>query len=129
MADAGAKADIKKLPATKAKFPGIVLSAYSRRGVALPPDNIRALGSEYTSRAWDDRLSPGWGDFVYGLQFHLEFTETIIGRLASEPDSRKYVTAAGVDPDRLVAEAPARVRALTDVAQRVFTEYFRQCGL
>jgi hypothetical protein len=27
-------------------------------------DNIRALVQKYTSRAWDDNLSPGWGDFV-----------------------------------------------------------------
>lgn len=65
VADAGAKIDLTKLPATKAKYPGIVLSAYSRRFAALPRDNIRALGSEYTSRAWDDNLSPGWDDFVY----------------------------------------------------------------
>jgi GMP synthase-like glutamine amidotransferase len=90
----------------------------------LPPDGRNLARSDvYEQQAFR------WGDFVYGLQFHLEFTETIIGRLASEPDSRQYVTAAGIDPDRLAADAAARVRALTDVTQRVFTEYFRQCGL
>ncbi len=28
-------------------------------------DNIRALGSEYTSSPWDDRVSGGWGYFVF----------------------------------------------------------------
>lgn len=28
-------------------------------------DNIRALGSEYTSKPWDDKKLGGWGDFVY----------------------------------------------------------------
>jgi GMP synthase (glutamine-hydrolysing) len=69
------------------------------------------------------------GDLVYGFQFHFEFTETIIGRLASEPESRRYLTEAGADPQALVNAAPAHVRALGEVAQRVFTEYFRQCGL
>jgi GMP synthase (glutamine-hydrolysing) len=70
-----------------------------------------------------------WGDLVYGFQFHLEFTESIIGRLASEADSQRFMTEAGVDPKVLVAETPARVRDLTDVAQRVFENYFLQCGL
>lgn len=70
-----------------------------------------------------------WGDLVYGFQFHLEFTEPIIGRLASEADSQRYIREAGVDPHALVAEAPQHVRRLTEVTQRVFTEYFRQCGL
>jgi len=70
-----------------------------------------------------------WGDLVYGLQFHLEFTDTMIAKLASEPESRAYITGAGVDPDRLLAETPARLRSLADVAQRVFSGFFAQCGL
>jgi hypothetical protein len=30
------------------------------------------LGSEYTSRPWDDVLSPGWGDFVYAAYRDVE---------------------------------------------------------
>jgi hypothetical protein len=41
------------------------LAAYANDSSTWPEDNIRALGSEYTSRAWDDRLSPGWGEFVF----------------------------------------------------------------
>lgn len=70
-----------------------------------------------------------WGDLVYGLQFHLEFTETMIGRLASEPDSNRYMTEAGVDPKALVVESAKHVRPLNEVAQRVFSSYFSQCGL
>ena len=70
-----------------------------------------------------------WGDVVYGLQLHLEFTETMIQKLATEADSRAYITGAGVDPDRLLAETPARLRSLADVAQRVFSGFFAQCGL
>jgi GMP synthase (glutamine-hydrolysing) len=70
-----------------------------------------------------------WGDLVYGLQFHLEFTDTIIGRLAAEPESREFISGAGVDPSRLIAETPARLRELAPVAQRVFSNFFSQCGL
>src|SRR5262249_43552467 len=64
-----------------------------------------------------------WGDLVYGFQFHLEFTESIIARLASEAESQRYMTEAGADPKQIVAETPAHVRGLTDVAQRVFENY------
>jgi GMP synthase (glutamine-hydrolysing) len=70
-----------------------------------------------------------WGDLVYGFQFHVEFTDAIIGRLATEPESRAYITEAGTDPKKLVAETSAHVRKLTDVTQRVFSSFFSQCGL
>jgi GMP synthase (glutamine-hydrolysing) len=70
-----------------------------------------------------------WGDLVYGFQFHLEFTESIVARLAAEPDSQRFMADAGADVKQIVAETPARVRALTDVAQRIFESYFSQCGL
>ncbi len=90
----------------------------------LPPDARHLARSPvYEQQAFR------WGDTVYGFQFHLEFTEATIGRLASEPDSRRYIEEAGVDPQKLVSESATRVRDLTGVAQRVFTEYFRQCGL
>ena len=70
-----------------------------------------------------------WGDLVYGLQFHIEFTDPMIARLATEPESRDYIKGAGVDPQALVAESPRRVRDLTDVVQRTFSNFFSQCGL
>ncbi|MCA8906694.1 MAG: DUF4157 domain-containing protein [Rhodospirillaceae bacterium] len=65
VADAATKLDIGKLPNTKAKFPLINLPAYAKHSKDWPVHNIMALGSEYTSTAWDDTLSPGWGGFVY----------------------------------------------------------------
>ena len=90
----------------------------------LPPDAKHLARSPlYEQQAFR------WGDLVYGLQFHLEFTDTIIGRLVVEPESREFITGGGVDPSRLVAETPARLRELAPVAQRVFSNFFSQCGL
>jgi GMP synthase (glutamine-hydrolysing) len=90
----------------------------------LPPDGVNLATSPlYEQQAFR------WGEIVYGFQFHLEFTESIIGRLAQEPDSQRYMTEAGADVKRIVAETPAHVRDLTDIAQRVFENYFSQCGL
>jgi GMP synthase (glutamine-hydrolysing) len=70
-----------------------------------------------------------WGDLVYGLQFHLEFTDTMIQRLATEAESRTYITEAGVDPRSLLPEAGNHARRLGGVVQKVFSEFFSQCGL
>jgi GMP synthase (glutamine-hydrolysing) len=70
-----------------------------------------------------------WGDLVYGLQFHLEFTDTIIQKLVSEPESRAYITGAGVDPQSLLTDAGAHVRRLGGVVQKLFSGFFSQCGL
>ena len=90
----------------------------------LPPDarNL-ARSALYEQQAFR------WGDLVYGLQFHLEFTETMISRLVSEPESRAYFTAAGARPETLVAEAPTHVHRLGAVVKRVFSNFFDQCGL
>jgi hypothetical protein len=63
-ANQGAAKTAASLPKTMAKFPGLVLAKYAMHSSGWPEDNISALGSEYTSRPWDDNLSPGWGDFV-----------------------------------------------------------------
>src|SRR5262249_2237256 len=90
----------------------------------LPPDARNLARSPlYEQQAFR------WGDLVYGIQFHLEFTDTIIGRLVAEPESREFITGAGVDPARLVAEPPARLRELVPIAQRVYSTFFRQWGL
>jgi GMP synthase (glutamine-hydrolysing) len=90
----------------------------------LPPD-----GRNLATSAVYEQQAFRWGDTVYGLQFHLEFTESVIGRLVSEPDSCAFITGAGVDAKKLVAETPAHVRALGPVVQRVFSAFFSQCGL
>src|SRR5262249_60461383 len=76
-----------------------------------------------------ERQALRWSDLVYGFQFHLEFTEAMIGRLVSEPASRAYITQAGGDPQALLAQSGAHVRRLEGVAQRVFDSFFSQCGL
>jgi GMP synthase (glutamine-hydrolysing) len=90
----------------------------------LPPDGVNlATSTVYEQQAFR------WGEIVYGFQFHLEFTESIITRLAQEPDSQRYMTEAGADVKKIIAETPGRVRDLTDTAQRVFEAYFQQCNL
>ncbi|HLY37967.1 MAG TPA: gamma-glutamyl-gamma-aminobutyrate hydrolase family protein [Candidatus Binatia bacterium] len=90
----------------------------------LPPDakNL-ARSAVYEQQAFR------WGDLVYGLQFHLEFTEPMIQRLATEPESRDYIAKAGVDPQKLIADSATHVRRLGDVVQKVCSEFFSQCGL
>src|SRR5207253_7374983 len=89
----------------------------------LPPDarNL-ARSALYEQQAFR------WGDLVYGLQFHLEFTDTMIQRLATEPESKTYIAEAGVDPRSLLPEAANHTRRLGAVVQKVFSEFFSQCG-
>jgi GMP synthase (glutamine-hydrolysing) len=90
----------------------------------LPPDATNLARSPmYEQQAFS------LGDTVYGFQFHLEFTEPIIQRLATEPQTMEYIAGAGVDPKQLVAETAARVSELSEVATEVFRRYFQQCGL
>lgn len=90
----------------------------------LPPDarNL-ATSPRYEQQAFS------FGDTVYGFQFHLEFTETIISRLTGDPETQRYMTEAGADPQAIAAETPERVRNLSAAAQKIFTAYFQQCGL
>jgi hypothetical protein len=65
IADDGAGRSTAALPATAAEYPAIDFPAYAGSSSSWPADNVRALGSEYTSRAWDDTVFPAWGEFVY----------------------------------------------------------------
>ena len=64
VADAGARISIASLPNTRAAFPNIDMAKYAGPSSTWPADNIRALGSEYTSTAWDDSLVLDWAGFV-----------------------------------------------------------------
>ena len=64
VADAGSKVDIKSLPRTKAEYPNINMPIYASHASLWPEDNIAALASEYTSRAWDDSLVLLWGNLT-----------------------------------------------------------------
>lgn len=90
----------------------------------LPPDATNL----FTSKSYEQQAF-SWGETVYGFQFHLEFTDAIIARITSETESQQYIMGAGVDPVQLNAESAAKVKALSDTAQQIFTRYFQQCGL
>ena len=64
-ADAASKLPKGSLPNTVAAFPAINFGLYKEHSLKWPADNIKAMASEYTSKAWDDRLSTGWAWFVY----------------------------------------------------------------
>jgi hypothetical protein len=74
VANQGSTLSLAALPNTAATYPGINLPAYAGNSSTWPPDNIRALGSEYTSTAWDDSLVSAWGEFVY--QAYLDVVAT-----------------------------------------------------
>jgi GMP synthase (glutamine-hydrolysing) len=90
----------------------------------LPPDARHlARSTQYEQQAFE------FGGVVYGLQFHLEFTESMIQRLTRDAESARYLRDNGVDPEELLAEAPQRIARIGEVAQRAFRNYFQQCGL
>jgi GMP synthase (glutamine-hydrolysing) len=89
------------------------------------PADARHLASSnvYEQQAFE------WGGVVYGLQFHLEFTESMIQRLTSDSEAVAYLRESGASPEKLLAEAPERTARIGEVAQRIFGNYFQQCGL
>jgi GMP synthase (glutamine-hydrolysing) len=89
----------------------------------LPSDAHQLARSDlYEQQAFE------WGAQVYGLQFHLEFTDAMVERLMTDPEARAYVAEAGADPDALATEAPTRVESITANAQEVFDRFFERCG-
>jgi hypothetical protein len=64
VADDATRKAAGRLAGTLAAFPAMRLGAYGGHSSTWPRDNVLALGSEYTSSPWDDRLSTGWADFV-----------------------------------------------------------------
>jgi GMP synthase (glutamine-hydrolysing) len=86
----------------------------------LPPGAVHlARSGRYAHQAF--RIGPR----AYGLQFHLEFTAATVGRVVAEPECRRDLAALGVAPEALLAETPARVRALEPVARRAFGAFVR----
>lgn len=65
VADRAAGRTLASLPNTAAIYRGINLGRYAAASGGWPDDNIRALGSEYTSTAWDDDIKSAWGEFVF----------------------------------------------------------------
>jgi hypothetical protein len=64
VASLGALQDPRKLPNTVGAFPRIRFGDYAGHSRYWPRDNIRALASEYTSKPWDDELSPLWANAI-----------------------------------------------------------------
>ena len=90
------------------------------------PDGLAATlqaptGATATDRppelSLDDTASP-LGELLTGYHRHL-----IMDVADVQPPG------GGADPDKLVRETGPAVRGLSDVAQRVFENFFRQCGL
>jgi hypothetical protein len=64
IANEGAKYEIapnKKLPFASQ----LDMKAFANNSANWPDDNIKILGSEYTSTPWDGKIHPIWGEFVY----------------------------------------------------------------
>lgn len=72
VANAGATKSAASLPKTKSWFPQFNPLALRNHSRTWPADNIRALGSEYTSKMWDDDLEVQWGDFVFEAYLHVK---------------------------------------------------------
>jgi hypothetical protein len=72
VADAAAAAPPEVRARFEGYFPGVDFDKFKEHSSAWPVENVRALGSEYTSAPWDNRPgsdpafvdSPGWGQFV-----------------------------------------------------------------
>ncbi|MCA9555475.1 MAG: hypothetical protein KC933_35935, partial [Myxococcales bacterium] len=62
VANAGARTNPQNLPDTMRTWPGLDLKKLS--GSRWGRNEVEAMGSEYTSKPWDDKLSDGWGWFV-----------------------------------------------------------------
>lgn len=45
-------------------FPQLNALAFHDHSSAWPLDNVKVLGSEYTSKPWDGGIEGGWADFV-----------------------------------------------------------------
>lgn len=65
VADEGARVPASSVPRTIQEYRGLDMSIYSRHSSQWSAANIAALGSEYTSRQWDDVLEAEWGHYVY----------------------------------------------------------------
>jgi len=64
-ADKASKLSRAALPRTTSIYPSINFSDFAKNSKHWPDDNVKALGSEYTSKAWDDKIFSHWADFVF----------------------------------------------------------------
>lgn len=108
-----------------ADAPGDDLAVFHLHGDSydLPADARQLARSDlYEQQAFE------WGAQVYGFQFHLEFTDTMVARLMADPETRTYVQEAGADPDQLAAVATEHAQRMAEPAREIFRRFFETCG-
>jgi hypothetical protein len=64
LANDGSTHNINTLPNTKAWTGPIDMALYAQHSSTWTEDHIKLIGSEYTTKPWDDVCSEGWGEFV-----------------------------------------------------------------
>lgn len=90
----------------------------------LPADAHHLARSDaYEQQAFE------WGGNIYGLQFHLEFSDSIFQRLADDAAAAQYMRDAGIDAEQLAAEATDQVARVETAAMDIFRSYFQHCGV
>jgi GMP synthase (glutamine-hydrolysing) len=72
-----------------------------------------------------------YGTNVYGFQFHLEVDEPMIHRWLRVAENKKEILALSgkIDPERIHAETPHHIGRLTQLSERVFSEFIRLFGV
>ena len=71
VANLGARASPQKLRHTLKRLPGLDLKAYRKNSRDWPAANIVALGGEYTTKPWDDKVFYIWGSDIEATYSHL----------------------------------------------------------
>jgi len=64
-----------------------------------------------------------WGQSVYGLQFHLEVTASMVRSWVQSEDGQRDIQEAGEDPVQISTTAPSHFQALKPAAHQIFTNY------
>jgi hypothetical protein len=72
VANDAAKMTPAALAKTQSIYPTFDVKVYANKSSTWPDDNIRAMGSEYTSVAWDGKIFGYWGDFVFEAYTHVK---------------------------------------------------------
>ena len=73
----------------------------------------------------------GYGNNVYGFQFHLEVDEPMIHRWLRVAENRKEIAALGgtIDPERIHRDTPEHIARLHELSARVFGEFINLFGI
>jgi GMP synthase (glutamine-hydrolysing) len=71
-----------------------------------------------------------YGANVYGFQFHLEVDEPMIHRWLRVSENRKEIASLGgaLSPQQIENETRAHIGRLTELSERVFSEFVKLFG-